>query len=998
MNDGVDAAVAVREWQAGRIVGFSHAGNWVGQQSLCDPEAQRLYINAVNWAGLLPRAQNSSVTTAEEVALPITLSAVDPLGGQIAYAVATQPTNGMLTGMPPNLVYTPGANFSGADSFTWTATNARATRTFTVDITVTPVNDAPVATNATATTAEDTAVNITLPASDVDGDALTYALVAGPTAAQGTVTIMGNIARFVPAANFNGPASFTFRANDGTVNSNTATANITVTPVNDAPVAVDAVATTAEDTAVNITLSATDVDSMSLTYTIATQPVNGTVTITGNVARYTPNANFNGSDTFTFRARDGALDSAPASIRVTVTPVNDAPVATNTSATTAEDASATIALTASDVDMDPLTYAVVTQPTNGMVSIVNGQALYTPNANYSGPDSFTFRARDGQLDSNVATVSVTVTPVNDAPTVSDATLTVDEDASASVALNAADLDNDMLTATLGQAPANGAVTINGLDVTYAPRADFNGVDSFTVTVSDGKGGSATATIAVTINPRNDAPVATAQTVNVGEDSVANMITLAGTDIDGDALTFTVATQPTNGTLSGAAPDLVYVPNADFTGTDSFTFTVNDGTVDSQPATVNITIAATNDAPVFVDPTPVGPLTATEGAALTFGLVATDPDGDMLTFAAANLPAGATLDAANGAFSWTPAFDQEGTVALEFSVSDGSLSDTRTIEVVVSFIDMDGDGLPDAWETMSGLNPASPDSDGDTISDAFEVGDWRMPINTDGADLIDAADTDSDNDGRLDIDEAGDADLATDPIDTDMNGTPDFRQTDSDGDGAADGMDNCPLVANPGQEDANGDMIGDACQDDRDGDGVKDPMDNCPNAANADQLDSDMDMSGDVCDADDDQDTIDDAMDNCPLIANMDQLDTDMDMTGDACDTDDDGDMRDDAMDNCPLVANADQLDTDMDGQGDACDLDDDGDGINDDVDTCPLDGGMTADGCPAPDNDKVVSGADEGCGCATVENDRKAPASLTGLLGLGLLGLVGWRRRKTHAS
>jgi MYXO-CTERM domain-containing protein len=154
------------------------------------------------------------------------------------------------------------------------------------------------------------------------------------------------------------------------------------------------------------------------------------------------------------------------------------------------------------------------------------------------------------------------------------------------------------------------------------------------------------------------------------------------------------------------------------------------------------------------------------------------------------------------------------------------------------------------------------------------------------------------------------------------------------------------------------------------------------------------MSGDVCDADDDQDTIDDAMDNCPLIANMDQLDTDMDMTGDACDTDDDGDMRDDAMDNCPLVANADQLDTDMDGQGDACDLDDDGDGINDDVDTCPLDGGMTADGCPAPDNDKVVSGADEGCGCATVENDRKAPASLTGLLGLGLLGLVGWRRRR----
>jgi hypothetical protein len=156
MTDGTYATVAVREWMAGRIVGFAHAGNYANQVTLCDADTQRLFVNAVNWAGLLPRAQDSSATTAEDTAsAAIPLSAIDPLGGTLTYAIVTPPTNGTLSGTGASRVYTPNANFNGADSFQWSATNARGTRVITVNITVTPVNDAPVATNVTATTADD---------------------------------------------------------------------------------------------------------------------------------------------------------------------------------------------------------------------------------------------------------------------------------------------------------------------------------------------------------------------------------------------------------------------------------------------------------------------------------------------------------------------------------------------------------------------------------------------------------------------------------------------------------------------------------------------------------------------------------------------------------------------------------------------------------------------------------------------------------------------------
>ncbi|MDQ3044667.1 MAG: Ig-like domain-containing protein, partial [Chloroflexota bacterium] len=166
------------------------------------------------------------------------------------------------------------------------------------------VNTAPVANNQSVTTNEDVAAEITLTASDADGNTLTYSIVSGP--ANGTLTGTGANRTYTPNANYNGSDSFTFKANDGTVDSNTATVSITVTAVNDAPVANDQSVTTSEDVAAEITLTASDADGNTLTYSIVSGPAYGTLSGTAPSLTYTPTANFNGSDSFTFKANDGA--------------------------------------------------------------------------------------------------------------------------------------------------------------------------------------------------------------------------------------------------------------------------------------------------------------------------------------------------------------------------------------------------------------------------------------------------------------------------------------------------------------------------------------------------------------------------------------------------------------------------------------------------------------------------------------------------------------------
>jgi MYXO-CTERM domain-containing protein len=337
-----------------------------------------------------------------------------------------------------------------------------------------------------------------------------------------------------------------------------------------------------------VALVATDVDGDMLTYTVVSGPANGTLTGTGANQTYTPNADFHGTDSFTYRANDGALDSNTATVTLTVTAVNDAPVAQAVSATTNEDTPVAVALQATDVDGDTLAYTVVSGPAHGTLTGTPPDLTYTPSANFHGTDSFTFQVNDGTADSAVITATVTVQPVNDTPAVEAISLTTPEDTALSFSLQGGDADGDTLAYTVVSGPAHGTLTGTPPALTYTPNANFAGADSFTYKASDGTAESSTATVTVTVEPVNDAPVAQALTLTTAAGR-ATPVMLAATDVDSTSLAYMVVSQPAHGTLSGAPPALTYTSNPNFSGSDSFTYKASDGLAESAEVTVSITV-------------------------------------------------------------------------------------------------------------------------------------------------------------------------------------------------------------------------------------------------------------------------------------------------------------------------------------------------------------------------------------------------------------------------
>ena len=269
--------------------------------------------------------------------------------------VGTAPTKGsVVLNADGSFVYTPSLNLNGSDSFTYRVKDDKGAYSEykTVTITINSIDDVPVAVDDTATTAEDTAVDIDVLANDTDVDGGTKSVSSFTDGSNGSVSKnLNGTLKYTPNANFNGSDSFTYTLNGGSV----ATVTVTVTPVDDAPVAVDDTATTAEDTPVDINVIAndTDIDGGPKYVASVTQGTNGTVTINSDgTVKYTPNANFNGSDSFTYTLNGGST----ANVTVTVTAVDDAPVAVNDSTTTPED-------TPVDVDHSP-------HPTHLVSSIV----------------------------------------------------------------------------------------------------------------------------------------------------------------------------------------------------------------------------------------------------------------------------------------------------------------------------------------------------------------------------------------------------------------------------------------------------------------------------------------------------------------------------------------------------------------------------------------------------------------------------------------------------
>ena len=502
-----------------------------------------------------------------------------------------------------SFTYTPDSNYNGADSFTYKANDGTAdSNVATVSITITPVNDAPVAANGSAETAEDTQAAGQVSTSDVDGDSLTYSLVDGP--AHGTVVVNPDGSfTYSPAANFNGTDSFTYKANDGTVDSNIATVSITVTPVNDSPVAADGSVAKDEDSSASGQASASDVDGDTLTYTMVEGPAHGTLVLnTDGSFSYTPESNYNGADSFTFKANDGSVDSNVATFAITVTSVNDVPTASDILMSFGEDTPINGQVSANDVDGDALTYSLVSDPVHGTLTFnADGSFSYSPDLNFNGTDSFTFKANDGNVDSNVGTVIFLVTPVNDAPVAANGSAEAAEDTQGNGQVSASDVDGDSLTYSLVEGPAHGSVVFNpDGSFSYSPASDYNGADSFTYKANDGTDDSNVATVSIVVTPVNDAPVAADNSAETAEDSSVNG-QVSASDVDGDTLTYSMVIGPAHGSvLFNPDGSFSYTPDANYNGADSFTFKANDGSADSNMATVAITVTAVNDAPVAVN--------------------------------------------------------------------------------------------------------------------------------------------------------------------------------------------------------------------------------------------------------------------------------------------------------------------------------------------------------------------------------------------------------------
>ena len=692
---------------------------------------------------------NDTVTTPEDT--PLTFNAGTGTFGATAdtfenathpITSVTQGANGSVTFLANGqITYTPNLNFNGTDSFTYTVTSGGVTETATVNVTITPVNDAPAATvpPAAQSVLEDTALIFSV----ANNNALTVSdLDAGSS---GLETIVLSV----------GQGTLTLGAVGGLTG---VTGNGTAT----------------------------------VTFTGTTAQVNAAM----SGLSYQGNANFNGSDLLTIKVTDdgkdlgnatsnGVLSAAVKTVGITVTPVNDAPVTAVPSAQSVAEDTALIfsgasAITIADVDaaaggLETVTLTVAhgnltlasTAGLTGLTGNGTGTVAFTGTlaqvnaaiaglkyqgvANYNGPDLLTVQVTDdgkdngvlaanGALSATVKTVAITVTPVNDPPVALNDTVAATEDTPvtipASVLLaNDTDIDGDPLSILSVQSPVNGTVTLVGGNPVFTPTANYFGPASFTYTISDGKGGTSTATVNLTIAPVNDAPVAVNDSFATGEKTVLAVplaSSLFNNDTDVDTAHANLALSQINGNAASPGAPItlpsgaILTPNADgtfaynpngaynslstgATATDSFTYEVSDGQGGLATATAVITITGVNDNPVantdFNSTDPATKILLSAGNSVLSN--DTDVEHDTLTVSAVKGVAGnvgASVAGSNGGLftinaNGTYAFDPNGafnglppgasaTTSVTYTISDGhGGTSTTTLTVSVPYINL-----------------------------------------------------------------------------------------------------------------------------------------------------------------------------------------------------------------------------------------------------------------------------------------------------------------------
>jgi hypothetical protein len=687
---------------------------------LCDVATVTITVTPENDP---PVAKDDAYSTSEDISLVIPSPGVlgndtDVDGDALLVNLLTVPMYGMLAQNPDgSFTYIPNENYYGEDSYTYKACDPGGLcDEATVYITVNSVNDPPVAVSYNATTLEDTPVDIDVASNDFDVDRnldpASAAVVSAPS--HGTLTNNGDgTFTYTPNPDFYGTDSFIYQICDTEGLCSIATVTIIMTPVNDPPVAMDYSTSTDEDTPVKIdaAINDTDVDSHldPSTATVVSEPSHGTLVNNGDgTFTYTPNPDFNGTDSFVYQICDpeGLCDTS--TVTIIVVPVNDPPVAVDDSVSTGEDAPVTIDVASNDFDvdgnLDSSSATVVSEPSHGtLVNNGDGTFTYTPNLDFNGIDRFEYQICDTGSDSDealcaTAKVTIAVASENDPPMAADDSATTDEDTPVTidVATNDSDVDGnlDPSSAVVIYGPYHGTLINNGDGTfTYTPGPNFSGTDSFIYRICDtGLDGDATtdgddlcdtATVAITVTPVNDAPVAVDDYTAIPEDTPVTInVVVNDFDVDGnlDASSATVVSGPSHGTLvNNGDGTFTYAPDPDFNGNDSFVYKICDEDGLCAEATANITVTPVNDPPVAVDDNVSTP----EDDPVDFNVAANDSDVDGNLDVSSVISVygpfhGTLFDEGNGKFIYTPDPDFYGADSFVYRICDtGQDNDATT---------------------------------------------------------------------------------------------------------------------------------------------------------------------------------------------------------------------------------------------------------------------------------------------------------------------------------
>jgi Cadherin-like domain/Bacterial Ig domain len=693
-----------------------------------------------------PQVQAETLPGTEDVVLRLTQSVLlandstvnacaDPNAPALTITAVSQPLHGQVSLVNGEVLFAPDLNFHGTASFTYTVTDQYGLSTnSSATLQIAAVNDAPVTQGESVSSDEDIGLIFTqaqLLANDSDVDVVTDGQVLSISrvgqAEHGTVWLdaQGDL-RFVPDANYHGPAQFTYWVSDGLAANGagaetSATVSLTILGVNDVPVVTGETVNTNEDTTLlfnplTLLTNDTDVDVATdgqvLSITAVSNARHGTVVFVtqpdgSQRIAFTPEVNYFGVASYQYTVSDGAGGNTIGTVVVNLAQVNDTPVAADDIlSSTAEDTALHISfasLLGNDTDADSLnsqwggvddvlTVSLVGNATHGAVAIVNGEVVFTLDANYHGPASFAYQVSDSSGAVSQALATFSVTAINDAPVAVGETISENEDTTlvisqAALLQNDSDVDvatdSQVLSITAVFNAQHGTVTLNANGtISFMPDANFYGNASFDYAVDDGNGGTAITTATIALANVNDAPVTTGETINSNEDEVLTISASALLQNDSDIdnahtdLTISRVQSGTGGTVSlNASGNVVFTPTANYNGLATFTYWVKDpGGLESNAVTTTVVLAVINDAPSAEGEIVSG---ASEDAVFNISastLLANDhdiddPDSALSLSWVGNSTGGAVSLDANGNVVFTPTLNFNGNATFQYKVQD-----------------------------------------------------------------------------------------------------------------------------------------------------------------------------------------------------------------------------------------------------------------------------------------------------------------------------------------